>query len=688
MSEIKRRQVTGFAIDGPYSKDLDDAILLRKEGNGYVVVVSIADVSHTVIRDSDIDLRAKDLAFTRYFAQGNRPMLPRRLSEDLLSLLPKSDRDVVVFEIRLNDVFEVTDVKIELGRFRAPHRFTHKQVDEILENKNHARHSEWMMYYKFAESLLNRRRTSGAMVIYDLSVGLYTNEEGQVLKKAPGLYFRPQVIVQEFMILVNQKATEYLTNAGVPLLYRNHALLIANDGEENILRKLYGSAAEGLTAEALTELNARMRTLVGRARYEASCKGHVGLNLPAYAHWTSPIRRYADLVNHRQLAAWLRKLPYPYAIEDIASVGHHINAKTDEAKTIVSSIHRTNTVEEIRNAHEDELLKLGAGHFSLFIQLLAEGELLLTEMRAGVIQTKIRENALSLVDQVRILFTDASYEVLWRRVQEDVLQAMAVNPVSPQTMLDLARTQLEWVSSVRHTQVRDGVFSAEITITRGARSYTSALCEGAGKTDAEIRAFVDLLRNVTSIHVALPEGKKMPSDPSNYKGRLLELCQQSHWPMPTFTHSQSGPANQPLFACVVELQRLGTEPLATKPSSASTKKGAESAASKAMLELLGVKDQNPATPSVGDKAAKRAATNDDWRLNPISALQEYCQKRGCVYPAYVERSSGDNRAPTFTTTCTVTIDGVQHSFEAQGSNKKEAKRNAALSACEQVFGAA
>ena len=686
MNQPKRRKVTGYAIDSPTSKDLDDAILLTQKQDGrFLVTVSIADVSGAISKGSDVDTRAFDRAFTRYFAQGNNPMIPARLADNELSLLPHQTRNVLVFEVTLDKNLEIEDVSIELGTFRSKRRYTHKQVDDALEQKQSSKHQMWMTYYKFAERLLNKRRAQGAMVIYDLDQGLYSNEEGSVLKKEPGMFFRPYIIVQEFMILANHAVTSFLAKQGVDLLYRNHSPLMDADGsnQQEVLQKLYG--AENITPEVLTELNGRMRTLVGRARYESSCKGHFGLSLPAYAHWTSPIRRYADLVNHRQAVAWLMCAAPAYTSSQLEAIGAHLNEVNDAVKDRVRDVYKTKTKKGLQNANFKKLTELSDGHFSYFVRLLTEEEMTLTEQRLMAVENRIKGGTLPLVDYTCILFTEAADTVLWRRLKENALQALANHPNNVRSLLNIAKQKHGWKNDVTSSPLANGLFKTTVSIWRRERTYTSEPCTGQGKAESETQAIFDMLRRMHTIDIELPEkGVKATMSVGNAKGALMEHCQKRRWPMPTFSSKQTGPSHQPLFSCTGRLRPPGKPEMFTEPCQATSRKASEQLASRALLKMMGVNHGKEDASSVSGQPAVKA-NGTDWKSNPISALQEYCQKKGYILPNYSDSQSGPDHMRTFDVICSVTIEGVDKTFKARGSNKKQGKKAAALKACEKVF---
>lgn len=175
-----------------------------------------------------------------------------------------------------------------------------------------------------AQQLLDQRRLAGALAIYDIMEGWAVSEEGFMFKLRPEERHLANVIIQEFMILANQTVATFCAENDIPSLYRNHtARACAPDSAIELLDDVRNAMDNPEHFDVRT-LQRRMTLLVNRAHYAPVLRGHFGLNLAAYCHFTSPIRRFADLVVHRQLKAFLTDKKMPYSKEQLLEIGEYI----------------------------------------------------------------------------------------------------------------------------------------------------------------------------------------------------------------------------------------------------------------------------------------------------------------------------------------------------------------------------
>lgn len=664
LEQIVKGRYYGYTVDGNHSRDLDDAIWMNGSSDGYVVHVYIADVAGAVPADSDIDKRAYALTATRYMRHRNDPMLPHTLSEDALTLMPDRPRRCIAFKITLNNDLAVTGVSIERARFKNDRRHTHQFVDGILNDSSHVEHGMWTGYFEFAQKLLLRRRRSGALLFYDLDRGLYTDEDGTISKRQPGVYFRPHVIVQEFMILANTAVTEFLRAQGVALLYRNHSTL-ENESIESIYGQLKASP------ELLLQLKSRLAKFAGRAEYGSDCAGHHALGLESYAHWTSPIRRYADLVNHRQLASWLDGDLPQYNADDLQSIATHINAV--QARLRNDNEHRDRTKAKVIGSDLASLNRAPHFEISYLIKLIARAEIELTADRAAAILQRAQSDSkqpLRSADKTRILYSTVGNEQdRWREIQSAVLLNMSptemihiAGQVSDLTALAVGtRTQTQQNTSRSQTTIKlnDGKMSTVVS------SWKSSATAAMSQSLAIAEATRVLTRSKIMPNFESSQDLIMPT--TNHKGALMERCQKHKWPHPVFSHTSSGPPHLPVFECSVTMV-AGDKPLSAKSQGAS-KKQAEQLACQDLLKQLG--DQP--TASTGTANSIPSAPS-----NPISDLNQRCQTNGWAAAVYESQRSGADHELRFTMTCRLTTD--KGSFESTSEpfpSKKQAKTDAA-----------
>jgi ribonuclease R len=313
MPATPRALAHGRTIDPPDAADLDDAIDVRKHPWGWRVCASIADVAEHVPLGGEIDQQAYEQGFSHYFADRQDPMLPMEMAVDRLSLLAGQPRDTLTFRLDLDADFAVTALDIQKTRLQSDAQLTYDDVSAVLDAPHHPDYPYWRDALDLAYGLFRQRQGHGALAVFDPLSGRGSTEEGRLVRLPEGAACRAYLIVQELMILVNHAVTHHLTDQGLPLLFRNHTLR-PDDASADDLSDIEAFRLDP-SAERLGHLQARLGHLFNRAVYQPVTAGHVGLGLSCYAHWTSPIRRYSDLVNHRQLRAWLDGDAPPYSHE-------------------------------------------------------------------------------------------------------------------------------------------------------------------------------------------------------------------------------------------------------------------------------------------------------------------------------------------------------------------------------------
>ncbi|NHN88129.1 RNB domain-containing ribonuclease [Acetobacter conturbans] len=295
------RDVPFVTIDGPDARDFDDAIWSVREGKGFRLCVAIADVAHYVRAGSALDREACRRGHSVYLPDAVVPMLPPRLSEDLCSLLPGEERYCVVFELLIDESGEVTRSSIQRGVMRSHARLTYEQVQAMRDGTAplvSGFNREWLdtLYATHAVLLAARLRRGCVVVEEQEPLRVALDRTGRLtVSETPPLESRD--LVASFMIAAGQVVARALRDDGRPALFRHHD-------------------AAGRNADA-PRLPAIYSLLPGM---------HAGLALDVYAHVTSPIRRYADLVCHRALfpssgdpSVSLRDLPAHLAVTEARS---------------------------------------------------------------------------------------------------------------------------------------------------------------------------------------------------------------------------------------------------------------------------------------------------------------------------------------------------------------------------------
>ena len=315
-----------ITIDGETARDFDDAVSLDELPNGRLLLgVHIADVSYYVREGSALDEEASTRGTSVYFPERAIPMLPERLSNEICSLKPQVDRLTMSALIELNRNGRVVDYRLTPSVIHSRERMTYTAVNEIITdsegetagNYEHVRDLILRMH-ELTILLIKRREDRGA-IDFDLpEPELWFNDEGQIGGIARSERNVAHRLIEEFMLLANETVAGHLESLSVPILYRIHeepnpekieefAEIAASFGHkfsmhgpipqrgfQQLAREIQGQPEERM-------LSYLMLRSMQRARYTPRNAGHFGLAMKTYTHFTSPIRRYPDLVVHRIL---------------------------------------------------------------------------------------------------------------------------------------------------------------------------------------------------------------------------------------------------------------------------------------------------------------------------------------------------------------------------------------------------
>ncbi len=321
------RGVLSFTIDPEDARDHDDALSCQAlPQRRFLVGIHIADVSHYVSPGSPLDREARARGTSTYLPDGVLPMLPERLSSDLCSLRPEQERLTLSVLAELDARAELLRFRIAESVIRSAHRLSYGEVQEFLESRRPfgADLSEALTWLSaLSQSLRARRFAAGALDLDIPEVKAWTDEKGRPLRLERREHLESHEIVEEFMLLANRVIGSEGARRRAGLLYRVHeAPLERKLAELDAMLKALGlprlssyrEAAPALHALLHIELPEDKRRLVhrlilrslARARYLERDLGHFGLAAHEYCHFTSPIRRYPDLHNHRRVKHWLR----------------------------------------------------------------------------------------------------------------------------------------------------------------------------------------------------------------------------------------------------------------------------------------------------------------------------------------------------------------------------------------------
>jgi ribonuclease R len=310
-------------IDGEDARDYDDAVYCERSRGGWRVIVAIADVGHYVRPGSALDAEARERGTSVYFPNRVLPMLPEALSNGLCSLVPNEDRLCLCCELRVNDAGHITRSRFFEGVMRSAARLTYREVGEFLgrpegrhEPRLEALRERLLALHGAYRSFIRERTGRGALELDTPELKLKFDEQGRVAALVEQPRNDAHRLIEECMIAANIAAARFLDRHRVPTLYRVHGLPEVDRLEtlRQFLREfgLWLPPAEEVKPEHLRDLLQKIgdrpdalliSTAVVRsmpqAVYQPGNIGHFGLALEHYAHFTSPIRRYPDLVVHR-----------------------------------------------------------------------------------------------------------------------------------------------------------------------------------------------------------------------------------------------------------------------------------------------------------------------------------------------------------------------------------------------------
>ena len=341
-----RRIVT---IDGETAKDFDDAVEVEKTPSGFRLGVHIADVSHYVADGTGLDQEALSRGTSVYFPGRVLPMLPERLSNGLCSLNPRVDRLVLSAILETDASGRVTKADFCKGVIRSAHRMTYTEVARLIESaparEDERRYGAFLQdFRRMGElaALLRRRREARGSIDFDLpDADVVLDDAGLVVGIVPESRNVAHRLIEEFMLAANEAVAKKLLFAKQPAIYRVHdrpdpdrlvdlrevletfGYELKGDLEEvppsafqRVLKQIEGKPEERLLSDLL--LRAQRKAL-----YSPECRGHYALAAPYYCHFTSPIRRYPDLIVHRQLTRLLAD-GRPVAAKDFDAVNERL----------------------------------------------------------------------------------------------------------------------------------------------------------------------------------------------------------------------------------------------------------------------------------------------------------------------------------------------------------------------------
>ncbi|MDC1173637.1 ribonuclease R [Methylophilaceae bacterium] len=401
------RSLPLVTIDGETARDFDDAVYAEPLKNGWRLVVAIADVSSYVSPQTSLDDEALERGNSVYFPRRVIPMLPEALSNGLCSLNPNVDRLCMVCDMVINESGKVTSYEFYPSVMNSKARLTYTIVDQILNKNNQELQSEYenivpdlINLQKVFDILFKQRELRSAIEFDSTETTIVFNEQGKIDFIKPIYRNQAHRIIEECMLSANVCAADFLLDNNGDGLFRNHETPTAEklenlrgfllefglslSGGDSPTSKNYGELIRKITGRPDEHL---LQTVLLRsmqqAVYSNENKGHFGLAYEAYTHFTSPIRRYPDLIVHRAIKEKLTNKKS--SIKNISQIAMHCSGterKADDATRDVESWLKCYFMQDkVGKIFEGTVA--GVTGFGLFVELddiFIEGLLHVTEL--------------------------------------------------------------------------------------------------------------------------------------------------------------------------------------------------------------------------------------------------------------------------------------------------------------------
>ena len=348
------REVLCFTIDPADAKDHDDAISVRRTGDGLEVAIHIADVSWYVKEGSIIDREALERGTSVYLVDRVIPMLPEELSSGLCSLVPLEDRLTLSVVFSVDERMVIRDRRVVRGVIRSAHRLAYETAQDLLDSAARASGQDRELaralsdLSSVARELREARASAGAIDFAIPEAEVVLDDRGQPLEIRARQRLEAHRIVEDLMILANETVARLGLDQELPLIYRIHEE--PDPDRIQNLRELAAFFGQSLPAGTIrpSDLSRLVREACGqpheylistvtlrsmrRARYSTTNVGHFGLASDAYVHFTSPIRRYPDLGVHRAIVRWLNASSARADTDVLTEVARHASAMERRAQ--------------------------------------------------------------------------------------------------------------------------------------------------------------------------------------------------------------------------------------------------------------------------------------------------------------------------------------------------------------------
>lgn len=453
-SEYKNRtdltNRTIVTIDGDDSKDFDDAISIEKLDDGFMLGVHIADVSHYVTQGSPLDKEAYERGTSVYVCDRVVPMLPHVLSNGICSLNPGVVRLCLSVDMKIDNNGEVVDYNLYPSIIKSKARMTYNNVNKILagDPSLQAKYADIKdMFFDMAEcsALIRKRREKAGAIEFDTDEAyVVVDKMGKPIDIKVRERGIAEKLIEDFMICANECVARIMKFQNLPCIYRIHESPKADKLREfAMIAKIRGHKFKGNLAnirpldiqkclDSFTDeqehsvLSTLMLRCMQKARYDASCVGHFGLASKEYLHFTSPIRRYPDLIVHRMVRKYIFEKNYDdiakdeKLMDDIASQASECEEKATYSERDVLDMKKAEYMQNFVGQYFDGIIS-SVTNFGFFVKLdnTIEGLVHITSLNDDYynyipsmmcLQGRSIQKCYTLGDKVRIKVVGANKE--------------------------------------------------------------------------------------------------------------------------------------------------------------------------------------------------------------------------------------------------------------------------------------
>ncbi len=380
-----------FTIDPEDAKDFDDALSIEILPNGnYSVGIHIADVSYYVKTGGNIFNEALRRGTSIYFVGKVIPMLPERLSNKICSLVPNEDRLTYSVIVEITETGKIIDYVIEKSVIKSKRRFTYEEVQNILDTGKGDFADDLIKLNKIARILRKKREKKGSINFHSAEVKFVLDENNKPLSIIPKKIMESNELVEDFMLLANQIVAKHVNNKKVhyDFIYRVHdkpdeekikefarfvksfgfsfdvSMAVTPKQFQKLLDEIKGSDAENI-------INDMAIRSMAKAIYTTENIGHYGLAFTYYTHFTSPIRRFPDLIVHKLIYNYTKSLPKEFPLnklEEFADISSDRERAAQNAERISVKIKQMEFM-EAKIGDEFDAIITNITNFGMFIEL-------------------------------------------------------------------------------------------------------------------------------------------------------------------------------------------------------------------------------------------------------------------------------------------------------------------------------